>query len=144
MQHNEALLSYLNNVDIIDDIFSPTDYYLELLKQGKIKGSYNDTFEGKLAGLLLLLINLRPHDGKEKNMISITIHKSDSFCPPLFQIIALNNDRYLILQLAEETHEEILKCKLNKNELSKVKNMIGGGKEMVLLYGPHQVVTYNF
>ena len=128
----------------IDTLFEPSNDYMKLFMLGKIQQSYNETFEGKLSGLLVLLLNLTPYDGDENNMISIVINDSHDICPSLFQIITLDNGKFCIQQLAEETHKKILMEIFNRDELPKVKNMIKSGKEMTLLLGPHQVVTYNF
>jgi hypothetical protein len=132
--------------DIAELFLTPTEDCMELWRLRKIRESYQDTFEGKLSGLLLLLVNTQPYIGDEDvdNMISITKRKSESVCPPLFQIMALKNGTYLVQELQEDTHQQTLNIVLHKNELYQVKDLIRAGVEMIFLYGPYQLVAYQF
>jgi hypothetical protein len=101
------------------------------------------SFTQKLSLLLSVLPELsREHE--EHNMISITVSGRETITPELFQVIDMYDGTFKVQHLAVNTHEKLLDETIPLEELSAVVNKIATGLEMCLLWGPHNIVVYNF
>ena len=100
----------------------------------------------KLFELLHLLpkLNLYKSGNEECVMINVLLRESESWLPPLFQVIVMNTEVgkvYMTQELEEGSHQVLSKETFKEGELYKVLPLVKSAKKVSLLWGPYEIIS---
>lgn len=103
------------------------------------------SFQDKFEFALSCLCALKPYHGEETNMVSLQLSKdNEKVCPSLFQVW-LNDDGDFVAQLLQEdTHEILYKNTIGKEKTAKILGKVSECKSLVVLFGPYEIMKYEF